>query len=301
MSPVLTRKFNFEKFLTSYVTSEHSINYFLLWKLCIIREQCTLWHQSVCGYVLKQLKHRKLCVVQLWSTLWRHFVFKLHKRTQLRFVLLYSLKTRWRYTVLYNWTMHAFLCFNCLICFSFQKYLNWICWLHISWVFNIWKWEAFWDILYNFLFLNQSINLGKYYDIVSAWGSLLPRDHFYDPCWHVLPILTCFTHPDFCSYGSTHTDSNLDGSASMGWNNYTNLLLKRGTIIIFDCLEALNSSTATVLYPGVFSTKVKHINSQSDLISTSSFAGPSYLTIRSSVCILKALGGGGPPCEVFGW
>ena len=33
-----------------------------------------------------------------------------------------------------------------------------------------------------FLFLNQSINLGKYYDIVSAWGSLLPRDHFYDPC-----------------------------------------------------------------------------------------------------------------------
>ena len=38
--------------------------------------------------------------------------------------------------------------------------------------------------------------------------------------------------------------------------------------------------------PGDFITKVKQINSQSDLISMSSFAGPSYLTIRSCVCII---------------
>ena len=37
--------------------------------------------------------------------------------------------------------------------------------------------------------------------------------------------------------------------------------------------------------PGDFVTKVKQINSQSDLILMSSFAGPSYLTIRSSVYI----------------
>ena len=37
---------------------------------------------------------------------------------------------------------------------------------------------------------------------------------------------------------------------------------------------------------GHFDTKVKQINSQSDLISMSSFTGPSYLTIKSSVCII---------------
>ena len=38
--------------------------------------------------------------------------------------------------------------------------------------------------------------------------------------------------------------------------------------------------------PGDFITKVKQVNSQSDLISMSIFAGPPYLTIRSSVCII---------------
>ena len=39
-------------------------------------------------------------------------------------------------------------------------------------------------------------------------------------------------------------------------------------------------------HPGDFITKVTQINSQSDLISMSSFAGPPYLTIRSSVSII---------------
>ena len=38
--------------------------------------------------------------------------------------------------------------------------------------------------------------------------------------------------------------------------------------------------------PGDFITKVKQINSQSDLISMSSFVGPSYLTVRSFVCFI---------------
>ena len=38
--------------------------------------------------------------------------------------------------------------------------------------------------------------------------------------------------------------------------------------------------------PGDFVTNVQHIKSQSDLISKSSFAGPSYLTIRSFVYII---------------
>ena len=37
--------------------------------------------------------------------------------------------------------------------------------------------------------------------------------------------------------------------------------------------------------PGDFLTEVKQINSQSDLISMSNFAGPSYLTVRPSVYI----------------
>ena len=40
-----------------------------------------------------------------------------------------------------------------------------------------------------------------------------------------------------------------------------------------------------VFNQGDFVAKVKQISSQSDLIPMSSFAGPSYLTIRSSVCI----------------
>ena len=39
--------------------------------------------------------------------------------------------------------------------------------------------------------------------------------------------------------------------------------------------------------PGDFITKVKQIISQSDLISMSSFAGPSYFTMRSSVCMVS--------------
>ena len=38
--------------------------------------------------------------------------------------------------------------------------------------------------------------------------------------------------------------------------------------------------------PGDFVTKVKQLNSQSDLIWMASFAGPSYLTVRSSVYII---------------
>ena len=39
-------------------------------------------------------------------------------------------------------------------------------------------------------------------------------------------------------------------------------------------------------FPGDFAAKVKQVNSQSDLIWRSSFAGPSYLTIRSPVYII---------------
>ena len=58
-----------------------SFSYFPLFEPCIIREQCTLWHHFVCDYVLKQLKHKNLCFVQLKSTVWRHFIFKLHKNS----------------------------------------------------------------------------------------------------------------------------------------------------------------------------------------------------------------------------
>ena len=43
---------------------------------------------------------------------------------------------------------------------------------------------------------------------------------------------------------------------------------------------------STLNYPGDFAKKAKQINSQSDLIWMSSFAGSSYLTIRSSVYII---------------
>ena len=84
-----------------------SISYFLLRKPCIIREQCMLWRHSVCDCLLKRLKRKKLC-----------------------FVLLYcSLKTQWRHTVFYNWTMHAFLCLT-------------VCWIH-SWDWRSIK-QAYW-------------------------------------------------------------------------------------------------------------------------------------------------------------
>ena len=47
-----------------------------------------------------------------------------------------------------------------------------------------------------------------------------------------------------------------------------------------------NMAFCSVSYPGDFITKVKQVNSQSDIVSMSSFAVPSYLTIRSSVCII---------------
>ena len=43
---------------------------------------------------------------------------------------------------------------------------------------------------------------------------------------------------------------------------------------------------AVTKYPGDFVTNVTQINSQSDLISMLSFAGPSYLTIRPYVCMI---------------
>ena len=56
------------------------------------------------------------------------------------------------------------------------------------------------------------------------------------------------------------------------------------------CLTFLNTGFRGILnpfeYPGDFVTKVKQINSQLDLIWMLSFAGPSYLTIRSSVHII---------------
>ena len=42
----------------------------------------------------------------------------------------------------------------------------------------------------------------------------------------------------------------------------------------------------SLLLPGDFITNMKQVNSQSDLISMSSFAGPSYPTLRSSFCII---------------
>ena len=47
------------------------------------------------------------------------------------------------------------------------------------------------------------------------------------------------------------------------------------------------SQHVCVDHPGDFATKVKQINSQSDLIYMSSFSGLSYLTIRSSLSDLS--------------
>ena len=54
--------------------------------------------------------------------------------------------------------------------------------------------------------------------------------------------------------------------------------------IIFDAM--LFKRVKILNCPGDFATTVKQINSQSDLIWMSSFAGPSYLTIMSSVYII---------------
>ena len=47
-----------------------------------------------------------------------------------------------------------------------------------------------------------------------------------------------------------------------------------------------NAKFESLNCPGDFVTKVKQINNQSDLISMSNFAGPSYIIIKSSVCII---------------
>ena len=74
------------------------------------------------------------------------FRFKLHWRTQLRFVLLYcSLKSPWLH---YNFTMHGLLCFNCLSLL-----------LKINWCINKWTKEC------NFLLkvLSHVSQLGYWY------------------------------------------------------------------------------------------------------------------------------------------
>ena len=50
--------------------------------------------------------------------------------------------------------------------------------------------------------------------------------------------------------------------------------------------HCLISAFSSKKKPGDFITNVKQINNQSDLISMSNFAGPFYLTIRSSVCMI---------------
>ena len=80
--------------------------------------------QSLFGNFLtnkKLLRFEPYISVLLDETSWQKGVsqFRINRSltcTILRFVLLNgSLKTQWRHTVLYNWLMHAFLCFNCLI------------------------------------------------------------------------------------------------------------------------------------------------------------------------------------------
>ena len=52
-------------------------------------------------------------------------------------------------------------------------------------------------------------------------------------------------------------------------------------LVIKQAIHGMNE-----IYPGDFVTNMKQINGQSYLISMSSFAGPSYLSIRSSVCMI---------------
>ena len=68
-----------------------------------------------------------------------------------------------------------------------------------------------------------------------------------------------------------------------------NINLKLPISILYLFVHLLSSTQileSSQYYPDDFITKVKQINSQSDLISMSSFAGLSYLTIRFSVCII---------------
>ena len=54
----------------------------------------------------------------------------------------------------------------------------------------------------------------------------------------------------------------------------------------FSFLAFPNLSITITPFPGDFVTNVKKINSQSDLTLMSSFAGPSYLTVRSSYYVI---------------
>ena len=78
----------------------------------------------------------------------------------------------------------------------------------------------------------------------------------------------------------------------MKTNRFTCLLeqsIKLVLIFVYNCVIVIFLTSAVPkdpILPGDFATKVKQINSQSDLIWMSSFAGPSYLTIRSSVYII---------------
>ena len=64
---------------------------------------------------------------------------------------------------------------------------------------------------------------------------------------------------------------------------YGYLLIPRQIQIQKSCLTAVSQG---IQNPGDFVSNVKQINNQSDLIWMTSFAGPSYFTIRSSVYII---------------
>ena len=98
----------------------------------------TLWCQCVCGYVLKDLKvlylkQWKLCFVQLQSKLWHRFVFKLHKITQLSFVLLHGrliIQITSFHAPSTNFTWH-------------QVRSNWVCVIK-----SIWKRMTVWNSIF---------------------------------------------------------------------------------------------------------------------------------------------------------
>ena len=72
-------------------------------------------------------------------------------------------------------------------------------------------------------------------------------------------------------------------------NNSTNLRLKGiifSLVLNLDLYRGTGKFQKQLNVPGDLVTKVKQINSQSDLIWMTSFAGPSYLTVRSSVYII---------------
>ena len=57
-------------------------------------------------------------------------------------------------------------------------------------------------------------------------------------------------------------------------------------VTVSACTNWMHLSWIPGAQPGDFVTKVKQINSQSDLIWMTRFADPSYLTVRSSVYII---------------